>query len=329
MAQSTVRGQAPRIPPIALSRRSESVWVGPICALLGALGFSGKAIFAKLAYAAAPVDSVTVLALRMLFSVPFFAAMLWWSRLDRSQARLTRRDWTAILWLGFIGYYLASYLDFWGLEYISAGLERLILFLNPTIVVLLSALLLKQRITRRTAVALALTYAGILLVFAHDLIVTQDAADLFTGGGLVLASAIAYAVYLVGNGEIIGRIGSVRFTAYGMLVSAVFILVQFAMTRPMSALDLPGTVYWMVAGMAVFSTAVPIWLTNEGINLIGAGRVAMIGTSGPILTIGMGAMFLGETVTPVQLAGAALVIAGVVLVTFAGRPAQRSSASSM
>jgi drug/metabolite transporter (DMT)-like permease len=104
-------------------------------ALLGALGFSGKAIFAKLAYAAAPIDAVTLLALRMLFSMPFFGAMIWLSHRDATQAPLTRRDWTAILWLGFIGYYLASFLDFWGLEYISAGLERLILFTNPTIVV--------------------------------------------------------------------------------------------------------------------------------------------------------------------------------------------------
>lgn len=300
-------------------RRPEAAWFGPVCALLGALGFSGKAIFAKLAYAAGPVDAVALLALRMLFSLPFFAIMIGWSRLDRNQAPIARRDWFTIVWLGFTGYYLASFLDFWGLEYVSAGLERLILFLNPTIVVLLSMLVLKQRITRRTMAALALTYAGILLVFAHDLALTADIAALLIGGGLVFASAIAYAIYLVGNGEVIRRVGSIRFTAYAMPVSAVFALLQFVLTRPLSALDLPATAYWMIAGIAVFSTALPIWLTNEAIHRIGAGRVAMIGTSGPILTIGMGALFLGETITLVQLAGAALVTAGVVLVSFARR----------
>jgi drug/metabolite transporter (DMT)-like permease len=245
--------------------------------------------------------------------------MIWWSHRDKTRAPLTRSDWTALLWLGFFGYYLASYLDFWGLEYISAGLERLILFTNPTIVVVLSALTLGKKITRRTALALLLTYAGILLVFAHDLMVTSETAALLAGSGLVFASAVAYAIYLVGNGEIIQRIGSVRFTAYGMTVSTVFALAQFLITRPLSVLQEPAMVYWMTFGMAVFSTVLPIWLTNEGIRRIGAGRVAMIGTSGPIMTIGLGAIFLGEAITVFQLLGAALVIAGVIVVTFTGR----------
>lgn len=318
-ACGTIACRARRTLPPTLSHRPEAAWFGPACALLGALGFSGKAIFAKLAYAASPIDAVGILALRMLFSVPFFAAMVWWTRRDRALAPLSRRDWIAIVWLGFVGYYLASFLDFWGLEYISAGLERLILFLNPTIVALLSLFVLKQPISRRTVAALGLTYAGILLVFAHDLAVTTDVAAVLVGGGLVFASAISYAVYLVGNGEIIRRVGSVRFTAYAMIASAIFVLLQFMLTRPVASLDLPATAYWMIAGMALFSTALPIWLTNEAIHRIGAGRVAMIGTSGPILTIGMGALFLGEAITLIQLAGAALVTTGVVLVTFPRR----------
>jgi drug/metabolite transporter (DMT)-like permease len=284
---------------------------------MGALGFSAKSIFGKLAYAAAPIDSVTLLMLRMLFSLPFFGAMIWWSHRDTTQQPLTRRDWIALLWLGFIGYYLAGLLDFWGLEYISASLERLILFTNPTIVVVLSALWLGRKIMPRTAIALLLTYAGILIVFAHDLMLADDSAALLTGGGLVFASAIAYAVYMVGNGGIIGRIGAVRFTAYGMAVSTVFFGLQFVVTRPLATLSQPPFVNAMIAGMAVFSTVLPIWLTNEGIRRIGSARVAMIGTSGPIMTIGLGAIFLGEPITIFQLAGAALVIAGVVLVSFA------------
>ena len=307
-------------PPIKQpSRRPESEWTGPALALLGSFAFSGKAIFAKLAYAAASLDAVTLIALRMLYSLPFFGAMIWWSHRDKSQPPLTRRDWTALLWLGFFGYYLASFLDFWGLEYISAGLERLILFTNPTIVVVLSALWFKKRITYRTAIALLLTYLGIAVVFAQDLVVTADTKTLFLGGALVFASAISYAVYLVWNGEIIARIGAARFTAYGMAVSSVFVMLQFALTRPLSALVQPVTVNAMVASMAIFSTVLPIWLTSESIRRIGAGRVAMIGTTGPIMTIGLGAIFLGEAITLVQLAGAALVIAGVVLVSFSRR----------
>jgi drug/metabolite transporter (DMT)-like permease len=283
--------------------------------LAGAFGFSAKAIFAKLAYAASTVDAITVLTFRMIFSLPFFALMIWVAQRDATRARLARRDWTAILWLGFIGYYLASLLDFWGLQYITASLERLILFLNPTIVVLLSALVLGKPITRRTAVALGLSYAGIVMVFAHDFHLAQDTAVLLIGGGLVFASAILYAIYLVGNGEIIQRAGAARFTAYAMAVSTLFVFVQFLVTRPLSVLNQPMAVYWNTAGMAVFSTVLPIWLTNEAIRRIGANRVALIGTIGPVLTIGLGAIFLGEAITLFQMGGAALVMAGVVLVT--------------
>ena len=300
------------IPP---SARPERHWLGPALALGGAFGFSAKAIFAKLAYAAAPIDAVTVLTFRMLFSLPLCALMIWAAQRDAARARLTRRDWAVIVWLGFIGYYLASLLDFWGLEFISASLERLILFLNPTIVVLLSALVLRKPVTRRTLLALGLSYAGIVLVFAHDLQLARDTSALLVGGGLVFASAVVYAIYLVGNGEIIHRVGAVRFTGYAMAVSTVFVFLQFLLTRPVSSLSQPAAVYWIIGGMAVASTVLPIWLMNEAIRRIGANRVALIGTIGPVLTIGLGALVLGEPVTAFQLAGAAMVIAGVGLVT--------------
>jgi len=159
-----------------------------------------------------------------------------------------------------------------------------------------------------------------VLVFAHDLVITEDAASLLAGGGLVFASAVAYAIYLVSNGGIIERIGPVRFTAYGMSVSALIAVGQFLFSRPLSVLDAPASVYWMAFGMASISTVLPVWMTNEGIRRIGAGRVAMIGTSGPIMTIGLGAVFLGEAITTFQLFGAALVIAGVIVVTFSRSP---------
>ena len=318
MAQSTrpLVLEAQLSPPHPPSARPNEHWIGPALALAGAFGFSAKGIFAKLAYAASSIDAVTLVTFRMLFSVPFFVLMIWFARRDPALARLERRDWVAILWLGFVGYYLASLLDFWGLQYISASLERLILFLNPTIVVLLSAIVLRKPITRRVALALALSYAGIVLVFAHDFHLAQETAALLIGGGLVFASAIVYAIYLVGNGEVIRRIGAARFTAYGMVVSTFFVFVQFLLTHPLSALDQPATVYWALGGMAVVSTVLPIWLTNEAIRRIGSNRVALIGTIGPVLTIGLSAMFLGEPITLFQIAGATLVTAGVILVTF-------------
>lgn len=303
----------PGTPP--LPPESSRAWLGPTLAIVGALGFSGKSIFAKLAYAASEFDATTLLVFRMVFSIPFFVLMLWVARRSEHRVEMHRGDWWSLLWLGFLGYYLASFLDFWGLEYISASLERLILFLNPTIVVVLSAILYQTRVTRWTIAAIALSYAGIVLVFAHDFTVMPETRALLIGGGLVFASAVSYATYLVFSGGLISRLGAARFTAYGMMISSVFVFMQFGLTRPMSVLVQPPVVYWYMIGMAVFSTVLPIWLTNEAIRLMGSSRIAMIGTIGPILTIGLGAVFLSEPVTLVQLAGAVLVMAGVALVT--------------
>ena len=306
------------LPGSQSSAESSRVWLGPALALVGALGFSGKSIFAKLTYAASDIDAITVVAFRMLFSIPFLLLMLWMARRrEGSAARvvMSRRDWWTLCWLGFVGYYFSSLLDFWGLQYISASLERMILFLNPTIVVLLSAMFYGKPVTRWTIAALVLSYSGIVLVFAHDFAHMPETRSLVIGGGLVFASAVSYAIYLVGNGGLIQRLGAPRFTAYGMAISSVFVIVHFIATRPLSMLEQPTIVYWHMAGIAVFSTVLPMWLTNEAIRMIGSSRVALIGTIGPILTIGLGAAFLSEPVTLIQLAGALLVTAGVGVVT--------------
>ena len=216
---------------MGLTRGRYDELAGPVFAVIGILGFSFKAILIKLAYAWTSIDAVTLLTLRMLYSAPFFAAMAWWAARDRQAAPMTRRDWTTLLWLGFVGYYLASLLDFMGLQYVTAALERLVLFLYPTMVVLLSVVLFRQRIVARTALALVISYAGILLVFAHDLRFTGDEHALWLGGALVFAGAFCYALYLVGAGPIIARLGSLRFIAWAMLVSSVFVVVQFVATR--------------------------------------------------------------------------------------------------
>jgi drug/metabolite transporter (DMT)-like permease len=283
--------------------------------VLGVLGFSVKAILIKLAYAWHPIDALTLLALRMIFSAPFFAVLAWWASRQAAGAPLQAVDWRSLLGLGFIGYYVASLLDFLGLMYISAALERLVLFLYPTMVVLLSALLLGKPVTRRSIVALAVSYAGILLVFAHDLAVTGAAKALWTGSALVFGSAFFYALYLVRAGGVIARLGPLRFVSWGMLASTGFVLLQFFLTRKAGLLAVPLPIYALALAMAVFSTVVPTLLIAEAIRRIGANASSLIGSLGPVFTIGLGVVVLDEPLHLVQLAGAALVLVGVTLVT--------------
>ena len=290
-------------------------WIGPVCSVLGVLGFSFKAILVKLAYAWHPVDAVTLLALRMIFAAPFFVAMAWWAGRRPDAPAITPRDWRALIWLGFIGYYLGSLLDFMGLVYITAALERLVLYLYPTMVLVLSVVLRGRAVSAREVGALALSYAGIALVFVHDLHFGGDARALWIGGALVFASALSYAVYLIGAGDVIARLGSMRFIAWAMLASSVFVFAQFALTRDLGALAVPNSIYALSLAMAVFSTVLPTWLVAEAVRRLGANMSSLIGSLGPVFTIGLGAVILGEAVHWIQLAGAFLVLAGVTLVT--------------
>lgn len=307
---------------VAGSRRAgANDLLGPAFAIVGVLGFAFKAILIKLAYAWAAIDAVTLLTLRMIYSAPFFALIAWWASRGPRVRPLARGDWFAIAWLGFIGYYLSSLVDFMGLQYVTAALERLMLYLYPTIVVVLSALFFKQRITGRIVVAMALSYAGIVLVFARDLSFAGDPDALWLGGSLVFASSFLYACYLVGAGPVIARLGSLRFIALAMLVSALFIFAHFLLTRPFSALNTPSRIQLLALTMAVFSTVLPTCLIAEAIRRMGANRTSLLGSLGPVFTIWLGAWLLDEPVHGIQLAGAALVLAGVALVTLRPRRA--------
>ncbi len=289
--------------------------IGLALAALAALGFSFKAIFVKLAYAvpqAQAVDAVTLLALRMVLSLPVFAWVGW--RAGRTLAPLTPRDWLAVLALGLLGYYGASILDFMGLQYISASLERLILFTYPTLTLLLGVLFLGQRTTRAQVVALLLSYLGIGLAFAHDLRVAGDLHSVLLGASLVLGSALSYAFYQAGSEPAIARLGAARFTALALLVSTLATLLHFALRQPLAALRQPAPVYLYALGMAIFSTVLPVFMTSAAIRRIGAARTALIGTLGPVLTIFFSAGLLDEPLSPAQLLGAALVVGGVVLI---------------
>jgi drug/metabolite transporter (DMT)-like permease len=305
-----------------VSARPGAAWIGPVFAVVGVLGFSFKAILIKLAYSWHSVDAISLLTLRMLYSAPFFAAMAWWAS-RHSSAPITRRDWLLLTWLGFVGYYLSSLLDFLGLQYITAAFERLVLFLYPTMVVLLSAIMFKQRVGARAAVALVLSYAGILLVFADDLRLTGDPHALSLGCALVFGAGFCYALYLVGAGPVIARLGSVRFIAWAMLISSAFVVGQFAATRPLGLLAPPASVQLLSLAMAVCSTVLPTFLIAEAIKRIGANRTSLVGSLGPVFTIWLGYWILGEPIYAIQLAGAALVLAGVTLVTLQARRVSR------
>jgi drug/metabolite transporter (DMT)-like permease len=229
---------------------------------------------------------------------------------------MTRDDFWRIVALGFVGYYVSSLLDFIGLEYVTASLERLVLFLYPTIVVMLSALFLRQPITRRAVGALVLSYAGIALAVWHDVHVTGEPGAIMLGSLLVFTSAVLYAIYLVGAGGVIRRLGSSRFIASAMLTSTVFIVLHFVLTRPVATLAAPPmSVHLLALAMAFFCTVLPTWMIAESIRLIGASTASLVGSLGPIFTIGLGALMLGEAINGLQLVGAALVLAGVMIVS--------------
>jgi drug/metabolite transporter (DMT)-like permease len=288
---------------------------GAILAFTAAAFFSLKAIFVKLAYLHQAVpDPVTVLALRMLFALPILLAAAFWSS-RRHAHRMTRKDWGAVLFLGFAGYYLSSLLDFMGLAYITAGLERLILFLYPTVVAIISVFLFKKPIGRTGLIALALSYGGIALATGHDIRAVGNAHAVIVGSALIFACTITYAIYIAGSGQVVGRLGAIRFAALATTVAAGCVLTQFAIQNPASSLvNQPWQVYMHCGAMAIVSTILPIFMTSKAIQMIGAAKVSMIGAVGPVATIFFGWLLLSEQVSVQQIVGAALVLSGVILV---------------
>jgi drug/metabolite transporter (DMT)-like permease len=301
---------------------------GAVLAFTAAAFFSLKAIFVKLAYLYQPdPEPVTVLALRMLFALPILLAAAFWSSRGHAR-RLTRKDWLAVLFLGFAGYYLSSLFDFMGLKYITAGLERLILFLYPTIVAVISVFLFKKPIGRTGVIALVLSYAGIGLAAFHDMESVGRVENVLRGGGLVFACTFTYAIYLVGQGEVVGRVGAIRFAALATTVAAACVLAQFLLQSPARSLVTQDWHVYLHSGlMAIVSTILPIFMTAKAIQMIGAAKVSMIGAVGPVATIFFGWLLLGENVSTQQMIGAALVLTGVILVArkSAAKPAAVAS----
>ncbi|MBP6251733.1 MAG: DMT family transporter [Rubrivivax sp.] len=279
---------------------------GLVLAAVGAIAFSGKAIIVKLAYRYG-VDAVTLIMYRMLFALPLFALIAWWS--GRGKPALRGSDRAIMAGLGFSGYYLASFLDFAGLAYITASLERLILYLNPTLVLALSVALHKTVVKPRQLLALGVSYAGVLLVFGHE--VRLEGADVALGAGLVFCSAVSYAFYLVLSGAHVGRLGALRLTGWASTIACVLCLLQFLLLRPLSAANVAPEVLWLSLLNATACTVMPVLLVMMAIERVGATLTAQTGMIGPVATIVLSVLLLGEPVTVWLAAGTMLVLAGI------------------
>jgi drug/metabolite transporter (DMT)-like permease len=296
---------APAVASIAADR-SRPVWPGLALASVGAIAFSGKAIIVKLAYRYG-VDAVTLIMYRMLFALPLFMLLAWWA--GRGKPALTRRDWMVIIGLGFTGYYLASFLDFAGLAYITASFERLILYLNPTLVLAMGLVVFKRKVTSRQVIALGVSYCGVLLVFGHEM--TMRGSHVALGAGLVFVSAVSYALYLVYSGEEVKRLGALRLTGLASTAACVFCIAQFFVVRPMSALEVAPQVVWLSLLNATVCTFAPVLMVMMAIERVGAGVAAQTGMIGPLSTILMGVLILGEPFTIWIASGTVLVLAGI------------------
>jgi drug/metabolite transporter (DMT)-like permease len=259
-----------------------------------------------------PVSATTLLFLRMTLSLPFFLAMAWWMR---GGSAIAKRDWWGIVGLGFLGYYLASLLDFIGLQYVSAGVGRLIMFLYPTLVIILSAAFLKKNPTARELAALAITYTGIALVLSSQIAAAPESRLFVFGALLIFSSAMCYAVYLVTGSQLVKRVGSMRFTAYTMIVSTLPAVVQFLVLEDAAALALPAALWGVAVVLAVACTALPVLLVAESLKRIGANHFALIGALGPVTTVLADFLLLDGALSAAQILGGALVISGVLLVS--------------
>jgi drug/metabolite transporter (DMT)-like permease len=285
-------------------------WFGVFLGVLGIVLFSSKAVMVKLAYNY-NVDAITMLLLRMLFSFPFYVVIAYLYRNRNQEITTTKKDYAWVIFFGLVGYYLASFFDFVGLTYIKASLERIILFVYPTIVILLNRLFFKQPITKIQTLAIFLSYLGIVIAFSDEVDISGN--NVYLGGFFVLLSAITYASYLVGSGWLIPKFGVVKFTAYAMLVSCFCVFIHFSLIGKSDLFNLPWQVYGLGGLIAVFATVIPSFLVSASIKIISSSNFAIVAGVGPISTIILASFFLNESLTLFQFFGALLVIIGIVI----------------
>ncbi len=291
--------------------------------IVGFVLFGSKSILIKLVYRY-QVDPETLIALRMIVAAPFYIAVSVWTRIhDGRAAKMTNRQWIGVGAAGIVGYYLASLLDLTGLQYVTAGLERLILYTYPLMVVLLSSLLFGRQLRKQEMVAMVAAYTGLVFIIAHDL--DPSGSDVIWGSMLVLASAACFAVFVVISGRIIPAIGSKRFTSIAMLVSGIMVGIHFGIASEQSLMSLPTPVYGLALLMGTVCTVIPSYLVAAGIAGIGAERAALMGMIGPASTLVGAYLILGEPIVAQQIAGAIVVVASV---AYVARPRSYSAGAA-
>lgn len=299
-----------------LTARTRFFW-GIFILAIANIGFSSKAVIIKMMYLH-QVDTMSVIALRMLFSLPFYIIIAIYLVKRENNVKLTRREWLMVSSLGILSYYISSMLDFLGLQYVTAGVERLMLFTYPTMVLVLSAVLLKKKILPPQYIALFLTYLGVVIAFVAEKGVGQQ-NDLFKGALYIFACAFTYSLYVIGTGELAKRFGSVKFTCYAMIAATVPALVQSLFHNKMDIFHYSNEVYVLTGWLVIVATVIPTFLIVEGIRIVGAGNSSIIGFIGPVATIFLANIYLNEQVTILQLLGTAIVLSGVFLITWKGR----------
>lgn len=287
---------------------------GYLITLTGAILFSTKAIFVKLAFNHTKVDAVTLLTLRMLFSLPFYLVAAWLGSKKEAAIAITSKQWFYILLMGFLGYYLSSLFDFIGLQYISAGLERLILFLYPTFAILINTFIFKNKLSRLQIIALVLSYTGIGIAYYGELRIDTFNKDLYLGSFMVFLCAVTYSVYLVGTGRIVPKVGVTRYTAYAMLAATAGIFVHFVATKSIGNIAFSSTLVGYSVALAIIATVLPSFMISNGMKKIGSNNVVIITSIGPVSTIIQAHFILHEPIFAEQLIGTLLVLVGVLLI---------------
>ncbi len=304
---------------IPIRKHQQQLYNGFLISLAGAILFSTKAIFVKLAFKETGVDAVTLLSLRMLFALPFYLVAAWFSGTNENTKSLSKSYWCWIIVMGIFGYYLSSLFDFIGLQYVTAGLERLILFLYPTFAVLINTFLFKAALSKIQIIALTLTYSGIGLAYFSELKTLEQTPGFIFGSLMIFLCAITYSIYLVGTGKLVHKTGATRYTAYVMLAATVGIFIHYLITHHITDLQLTPHLTWYAIALAIIATVVPSFLMSNGMKKIGSNNVSIITSIGPVSTIIQAYIFLGEKITPLQIAGTFLVMCGVILIGWKSR----------
>lgn len=288
--------------------------IGFAMAISGALFFSTKAIFVKLAFHSTHVDAITLLSLRMLFSLPFYLVIAWYSGRKEETQKITPLQWLKMLVMGIFGYYLSSLFDFIGLQYVSAGLERLILFLYPTFAVLLNTFWFKTKLNNKQIIALVLTYIGIGIAYLGEMKLDTSNPHFYYGSFMIFLCAITYSFCLVGSGRMVNKVGATRYTAYTMLFATAGIFLHFIVTKNIGDISFTPTLAYYSIALAMIATVLPSFMMSYGMKTIGSNNVAIITSIGPVSTIVQAHFILGEKIIALQLWGTVLVIVGVILI---------------